>query len=266
MKGYFVTIALAVVCSVPLRADVTITQTMAMEGGAAAMSGANMQSKMTTRIKGLKARGDMEMAGTAMSTLVDLAQKEAYLLRPDQKTATLLTAAATPTALPKMDMSFKATGQTRTIQNVQCDEYAIAMTMNMADMAPTQQMPPEAAAMLEGVKMVISGSMWIAKSGPGTSDYVTFQKAAAAGGMGSVLGGAFGQGANNMSRMMSAMAEAPGIPYLSELNMSVEGDGQMVEMMKQMGNMKVTTTVTAVSVDPIADDTFKMPADYKVIK
>jgi hypothetical protein len=30
--------------------------------------------------------------------------------------------------------------------------------------------------------------------------------------------------------------------------------------------MKVTTTTTAVSVDPIADDVFKLPADYKVVK
>lgn len=268
MKRYFVTIAVAAACAVPLRADVTITQTMAMEGGAAAMSGANLQGKMTTRIKGLKARSDVDMSGTAMATLADLEQKQAYLLRPDQKTATVMAAAASPAVLPKtIDASVKPTGKTRAIQNVQCDEYAVAMSMNMADMAPAAQMPPEAAAMLEGVRMVITGSIWIAKNGPGTADYVTFQKAAAAGGMAAILSGAFGQGANNMSKMMSAMAEAPGIPYLSEMNMSVEGgSGQMAEMMQKMGAMKVTTTTTAVSVDPIADDVFKLPADYKVVK
>ncbi len=266
MKGFFAAIAVAAVCCVPLRADVTVSQTMTMEGAAAAMAGGNMQSTMTTRIKGMKARGDMEMMGMAMSTLVDLVQKEAYLLRADQKTATLMPAAAMPATMPKMDLSFKATGQSRPIRGVQCDEYVIAMTMNMSDMTSGQQMPPEAAAMLEGTKMVINGSMWIAKSGPGTADYVAFQKAAVAGGMGSIMSGALGQGANNMSKMMSAIAEAPGIPYLSEMNMTVEGTGQMVEMMKQMGTMKITTSVTAVSTDPVADDIFKIPADYKIVK
>jgi hypothetical protein len=266
MKRYFATIAIAALCSVPLRADVTIVQTMAMEGGAATMAGANMNSKMTTRIKGLKARTDMEMAGMAMSSVIDMEQKQAYLLRADQKTATLLTAAAVGVNLSKLEMSFKPTGRSRTIQNVQCDEYSMSMAMNMAEMTQSQQMPPEAAAMLEGAKMVITGSTWIAKSGPGTADYIAFQKAAVAGGMGAILGSAFGPGSNNMNKMMAAMAEAPGVQYLSEMNMSVEGTGQMVEMMKQMGSMKVTTTVTSISVDPVADDLFTVPADYKVIK
>jgi hypothetical protein len=246
MKGFVATIAIAAICCVPLRADVTITQTMTMEGGAATMAGGNMNSKLTTRIKGMKARADMEMMGMAMTTLVDLALKEAYLLRADQKTATLMPSTAIPAGVPKMDISFKPTGISKVVQNARCDEYALAMT--------------------EGVKMTMTGSMWIAKSGPGTADYVAFQKTAAAGGMAAVLGGAFGQGANNMSKMMSAIAEAPGIPYLSEITMSIEGTGQMVEMMKQMGNMKITTTVTAVSTDPVADDVFKVPADYKVVK
>jgi hypothetical protein len=266
MKGFVATIAIAAICCVPLRADVTITQTMTMEGGAATMAGGNMNSKLTTRIKGMKARADMEMMGMAMTTLVDLALKEAYLLRADQKTATLMPSTAIPAGVPKMDISFKPTGISKVVQNARCDEYALAMTVNMADMTQGQQLPPEAAAMMEGVKMTMTGSMWIAKSGPGTADYVAFQKTAAAGDMAAVLGGAFGQGANNMSKMMSAIAEAPGIPYLSEITMSIEGTGQMVEMMKQMGNMKITTTVTGVSTDPVADDVFKVPADYKVVK
>jgi hypothetical protein len=38
----------------------------------------------------------------------------------------------------------------------------------------------------------------------------------------------------------------------------------MVEMMKQMGAMKIVQTVTSVSTDPLPDDQFKIPPDYKV--
>jgi hypothetical protein len=108
--------------------------------------------------------------------------------------------------------------------------------------------------------------MWIARSGPGAGDFITYQKAAAASGIASILGGSVGQGGPSMSKIAAALAEAPGIPYLAELSMSVEGDAQASEMMKQVGVTKITTAVTAVSSDPIADDAFAVPADYKVIK
>ena len=41
--------------------------------------------------------------------------------------------------------------------------------------------------------------------------------------------------------------------------MTVEGTGQMAEMLRQMGPMKITTKVTSITTDPIADDTFKIP-------
>ncbi len=267
MKATLTAIAITAICCVPLRADVTLVQTVTTEGPAAAMAGASMTLKATTRIKGMRARGDMEMTGLPMmSTLIDLALKQGYLLRPDRKTAMLMPAMAAPVTQPAIDISFKPTGGSQSIQNVLCDEYALAITMSMSDMTSGPLMPPEAAAVMEGVKMVIAGSMWIAKSGPGTADYVAFQKAAADGGMGSLMAGAFGQGANGMSRMMSAIAEVPGIPYLSELNMTMEGTGPMVEKMRQMVPMKVTTTVTSVSTDPISDDAFRIPPDYKIVK
>ena len=54
--------------------------------------------------------------------------------------------------------------------------------------------------------------------------------------------------------------------YLTEINLTVEGTGQMAEMMQQMGPMKVTTRVTSVNTDPVAEDLFKVPEGYTVIK
>ena len=41
-------------------------------------------------------------------------------------------------------------------------------------------MPPEAAAMMKGMTMVMKGSMWVTKDVPGAAEYVAYQKALAA--------------------------------------------------------------------------------------
>jgi hypothetical protein len=50
------------------------------------------------------------------------------------------------------------------------------------------------------------------------------------------------------------------------MDVSLEGSGQIVEMMKQFGAMKVTSRVNGVSTEPISDDMFKVPEDYKIVK
>jgi hypothetical protein len=48
--------------------------------------------------------------------------------------------------------------------------------------------------------------------------------------------------------------------------MTIEGTGQMAEMMKQMGAMKITQKVSSITTDAIADDMFKVPAGYTIVK
>jgi hypothetical protein len=50
------------------------------------------------------------------------------------------------------------------------------------------------------------------------------------------------------------------------MTLTIEGTGQMAEMMQQMGPMKITTKVTSITTDPIADDVFRIPEGYSVIK
>jgi hypothetical protein len=64
-----------------------------------------------------------------------------------------------------------------------------------------------------------------------------------------------------MVEMQKAMAEA-GIPMSQEFRMSLEGTGQAAAMLAQMGNMVMTTTVTSLSTDAIADEVFVEPAGY----
>jgi hypothetical protein len=44
--------------------------------------------------------------------------------------------------------------------------------------------------------------------------------------------------------------------------MTLEGTGQMAQMMSQMGGMTFTTKVTAITTDPIPDSKFALPEGY----
>jgi hypothetical protein len=137
--------------------------------------------------------------------------------------------------------------------------------MNMGEMTG-QQVPPEAAAMMQGVTMVMEGSMWVAKDVPGAAEYLAFQKAAASGEMAAAAMGASGVNIPGMEKLMKAMSAVQGVTYLTEMTINIEGTGQIAEMMKQMGAMKITTRVNSISNDAVSEDLFKVPEGYTVIK
>jgi hypothetical protein len=266
-------IVFALCCVAPLGADVTITTTTTLEGGPAAMAG-GVSPTVVTRIKGDKSRTDVEMGQHAIATLVDLTANQAILLRPDQKTAQVLDTtsamAAAPqgdVVMPKIETSVKPTGQSREIAGTTCQEFAVTMRMDMAPMAKGRaDMSPEAAATLGGMRMTMTGSVWVARDAPGSAEYLTFQTGAAKLAR-TALSRAGRQGLpGGMDQLLTGFAEAPGIPYLTELTMGFEGNEKLAAVMKQVGAMKIVSRVTAVSTEPLADALFSIPADYKVLK
>ena len=282
MRRWFTTFAAVLFLSAALRADVTIVQTTTVEGGMAQMaaaSGANMSPKITMRVKGMKMRSEVEAGPVSVVTIVDVANKQTIILRADQKTATIVsskppattttttdttTTTAPPVTPPDLgSSSVKATGRSQVIDGVKCDEYVINATVDMSTMR-NAQMPPEAAAMMQGMKVKMAGSIWIAKDAPGAAEYMAFQKAAAA----EQLSAASAMGINmpGMENLGKAMSAITGLPYLTEMETSIEGTGQMAEMMKQMGATKVITKVSSISADPLSDDLFKIPEGYTTIK
>ena len=275
MKRFFVACAAVLAVSASLHADVTVKQTITMSGGAAAIAGGMPMPALTMRIKGLKARTDIDVMGQTMTTIVDLAAKQMYVLNSADKTAKLVdlsapaagAPAAAAAAMPKIEGKFESTGKSQTIDGLTCDEYAFAMTVALGETMGGRgaQMPPEAMEMMKDVKMVMNGSIWMTKTGPGVAEYIAFQKAAADSPMASAIASSMG-GSNGMDKVMTAVAKAQGMAYLTEIDMTMEGSGQMVEMMKQMGAMKMTNKVTDVSTAAIADDLFKLPAGYTVSK
>ena len=269
MKRWLVTIAIAVVCVARAAADVTITTTTTLEGKIAAIAGGNVVPKVITRIKGNKSRTDVDMGAMSITTLVDLTTKEAFLLNHAQKTAQLLDpklAAPKPgMPMPKITTQVKPTGQKRAINNEQCEEFAVDMTMDMSPMASADT-AQNASAALKDMRMSITGSVWSARSAPGSAEYLTFQSTAAKFVSAALTGGKTGSMPGGLEQAITGFAEAPGIPYLIELTMGIEGTGPMVDVMKQMGPMKIVSRVTSVTTDAIADTIFAVPEDYKTIK
>ena len=45
-----------------------------------------------------------------------------------------------------------------------------------------------------------------------------------------------------------------------------QGAGQMAEMMRQMGEMKMTLKTNSISTTPISDDLLKVPEGYTIVK
>jgi hypothetical protein len=272
MKRSVALLALIALTAVPLRADVRVTSTTSLEGAFAAMMPGGAPPKVVMRIKGSKARADVDVGGQTMSTITDLAAKQVIVLNSAQKTAQFLSSGALPAgklpvALPKIDATVKPTGRSQAISGVSCDEFSVSMSMSMGEMmAGSGQMPAEAAEMMKAIRLSMNGSMWVAKSGPGVAEYMTFQSAAAKGEMLSMMTAIPGLSGSGLDRLMNAFASAGGMPYLTELTMTIQGNDQIAEVMKQQGPIKVTTKVTEVSTDPIPDDVFTTPADYKVIK
>jgi hypothetical protein len=272
MKRWLGTLLMATVCSAVVHADVTIVQTTTIEGGMAAMGGQNMSPTITNRIKGQKARIDIAVAAMQMATITDLVTKRLIMLRPDQKTVQIVeappaaSATVPPAVTPKVETSMVPTGRSQVIDGVTCLEYALTTSVDMSTMAAPSQVPAEAADMMKGMKMNMKGSVWIAKEVPGAAEFVAFQKAAASSGLASAIASASGVGLPGVGRMAQAMGTLEGLPYLVEITMTSEGTGPMADMMKQMGGMKITTRVTSVNTDPIADDVFKVPEGYTTIK
>jgi hypothetical protein len=277
MKRWSATLLVLTVCSAIVHADVTIVQKTTAEGGMAAMAqaqGGIPTPTITTRIKGTKGRTDIDMGNSnfpgAVSTISDAAAKQVILLDHNQKTARVSSGApAAPANAPKppvdIDSSVTATGKSQTIDGMKCDEYTFTTSLNLSQMGGAQ-VPPEAAAAMQGIMMVMKGSMWVAKDVPGAAEYAAYQKAMSAADLATAAMGATGVNLPGMDKMAKAMAGVQGVPVLTEVTMSIEGEGQMADMMRQMGAMKVTTKVLSVKTDAITDDIFQVPAGYQTIK
>lgn len=260
-------LACLVCCSTSLRADITVTSVTTMEGAIAAMTG-GASPKMVMRIKGMKARSEIEAMGQTFTGLADLSTKQVFMLHPDDKTATVMNggSATASGAASKTDATFTPTGKSQVLGGVKCDEYTFTATIDLSQLDMTHQASAAAADMLKDLRLKMIGSVWTTKVGPAAAEYMEFQQLAVKAELASVLAGGMSGIATSSGLDLPALSSREGMPYLTEVNVSVEGTGPAADMMKQMGPMKITSTVTSVSTDPLPDDLFTLPSDFKIVK
>jgi hypothetical protein len=241
-----VLLALLVVAVPRASADLGMTMTMTMNAGGTAVN-----SEMRTRIKASKMRADVKMMQQDMTVLFDSSAKQLLMINHATKEISSLDPGAIagnlPVAFGEAAASMKPTGETKELLGRTCQGYAIEMTVPMTVNADT-------------ITMRMSGTIWIADKGPGVEEYKALSRAAAESGF-STSFMAQGPTMKGMVDVQKMMAEA-GIPMSQEFRMSLEGTGQAAAMLSQMGNMVMTTTVTSLSTDPIADEVFAEPAGY----
>lgn len=262
-------VAALAVASASLNADVTVISTMKMEGKAPGMAQQQLP-KMVTHVKGNMAATIMELGGNTMTSIVDLKGRRVILLNSQTKTAQILDATTKADAqvpVPKVDVKVTPTGQKRTLLGVECSEYTFTLTIDMGQMMGGANLPPETAGMLKGIRMRMNGSIWSSAQGPAAAEFMAYTKMATEQRIMDVIGGGVpGLSGGGFDQLMSATQQAPGIAYLTEVTMTVEGENEMAAMMKQMGDMKMVMEVTSVSTDPVPASIFEIPADYKTTK
>jgi hypothetical protein len=240
----YVLAALALLAS-PAAADITVTMSLTI-GGPVPMDGTTV-----VYFKGAKGRTDVKMMGQDMSVFMDAAAKQQWLVNHVTKETGPVDVQKSMGQLPvdfgSGKVSVTPNGQTKEILGRVCQGFAVEMTLPMTLGGET-------------VTMKMTGPMWVAKEGPGIAEYKAAQKAFADSGM-AVSPLAQGPQVKVMVELAKALADA-GVMLEQEQAITIEGTGQMAQMMAQVGSMTTRMKVTAISTDPIPDEKFVLPESY----
>jgi hypothetical protein len=238
----------------PALADVTLKS----KGTGTGMVGA-VAGDMTQYVKGLKSRTDQTSgAGRQTSTIIDIATKQMIVLNHDTKEADVIDMTNLSETLAKagateITATITPTPQTRQVAGQTCTVHDLKVAVPM-QMGKSQ------------MTMVMSGPQCLVKNGPGQAEFLAFYRAASENG--GFLDAAQAKTrpavAKAMTDMYRKMSEL-GVPFATEMKMSIEAEGPMAEMMKKMATT-ISTEVTSVSTAPIAATMFEVPAGYKVSK
>jgi hypothetical protein len=239
-------------------ADVTLTQTVAGKMGPMKMDG---ESVMV--LKGHRMRTDAKVGDRNTTTIVDLDKQQFINLNHEKKEAEITDMSAVSTSLQaigagNVTVSMTPTGAKKEIAGYACEEYTVSIKVPF-------QPPSKGDESAPGMLVSMGGPACLSKAAPGRDDYTKFYLAAAEKGLflsdPKQAKAAPGQ-AKGMVEMYREMAKA-GIALSNELTIGFDG-GPMAGMMSKMGGSKLTSTVTKISTDAVADSAFEVPAGYKV--
>ncbi|MGH9383935.1 MAG: hypothetical protein ACRD2N_06590 [Vicinamibacterales bacterium] len=259
MKRAVLTAALTLSFATAAVADVTIKQNVSGKG-------MGMQQGMVTTsyIKGLKMRSDTVLGDTTRTMVFDVENQKIYMFDSKKKEADVFDMQAfggdmsNVVDVSQTKASFKSNGETKQIAGKTASGYDMSISM-----------PATMGDAKSGMKMNVnlSGPIWIVKGAPGSADFSRFYKGAVEKGFifmdPRAAKGAPGQ-AKAMAEMYRQMAEIGGVPYETEMNIKMGGDGPMAGLMAKMGGMSTTSTVQSIETAALGDDLFAPPAGYKL--
>jgi hypothetical protein len=246
MKRSLLVLAALVLSAAAASADVTVTMSISIRAAQMSITGTT-----TSSAKGTKFRVDTEVSGQNLTILSDSATRQQWKIdhgtRQIEPFDSQKAMASLPVSFGEAKAVVKPSGQTREILGRKCQGYTVEVTVPMTMAGET-------------IVMKMSGPAWVAKDGPGVTEFRAAQKALSDLGMTTSLQ-AQGPQAKGMAELAKALGEA-GVVMEQENQMAMEGTGQMAQMVAQMGVMTMTTKVTAITTDPIPDSRFALPEGY----
>jgi hypothetical protein len=259
MKSAIGVLGVTLALAVPMFGDVTVKQSTGGKGLGISGSGTT-----TTYIKGMKMRSEAEVRGTMMTTIFDVENQKMYTFDSKKKSADVWDMQAFSQEMAKsvspreIQASLKPNGEKKEIGGKSANGYDLRITVQA--MAGGQ----EGMAML----VTLQGPIWVVKDAPGTKDYIAFYKAAVEKGWifsdPRAAKGSPGQ-ARAMAEMHRQLAATGGVPFESELSVSMSGDGPMAAVMSRMGNMTITSSVQSIDTSALDEALFAPPAGYKLV-
>ena len=260
MKSAILVMGVTVALAVPMLGDVTIKQTTSGKG-----MGVSAAGMTTTYIKGMKMRSEVEAKGTVMTTIFDVENQKMYMFDSKKKSADVWDMQAFSQEMARnveageIEASVKANGKKKDIGDKTATGYDMKISV------PAKMGGQSGMAMT----VTLQGPMWVVKDAPGTSDYMTFYKGAVEKGWifsdPRAAKGSPGQ-AKAMAEMQKQLASTGGVPYETEMSISITGEGPMAAVMARMGGMSMTSTVTSVDTTALDDALFAPPAGYKLVQ
>lgn len=254
----FLAACLTMAVALSAAADMTIKQTTGGKG-----MGMTAAGTARTYIKGMKMRSEVEAKGIILVTIFDVENQKVYSFDSRKKSADVWDMQAFSAEMARsvdrgeIKASVKANGQKKEIAGKTADGYDLAVSV------------PATMGGEGGMAMTVrlKGPMWVVKGAPGTKEYTDFYKAAAEKGWifsnPQAARGSPGQ-AKAMAEMQRQFALTGGVPYQTDMAITIDGEGPMAGIMAKMGGMSMTTTVTSIDTAALDDALFAPPAGYKL--
>jgi hypothetical protein len=256
VKQLLLAAALILAAAAPGFADVTLKVTTSSTGGGVANN-----VPATVYIKGNRMRTDLRVGTRTQTTIFDVDTQRMYVVDSTRKEAdvwdmrALAAELSKSVAPPAVSASLTPDGQTKELGGHTAAGYQLAISVSAA---PDGSTPLQVTARL-------AGPVWIVKGAPGAAEYSAFYRAAAEKGFifnDPRAARAQPGAARAMAEMYRRIAEIGGIPYASDVQITLEGSGPLAAALAKIGNLSMSTVVESVVTGAVADELFAPPAGY----